>query len=124
MKMQSLFIAGAAALTIGLSAFSTSAKADVFIGIGIGQPGYCDSYYDRRCHNPRLFNRYDDDRYELFYRMTCKEARWMLDERGYNRVKAKICGGRYHVFTALRKGHKLLVKVSAQNGRIVSVNRL
>jgi hypothetical protein len=124
MNLKSLFIAGAAALTLGLSAMSSSAKADVFIGFGLGGSDYCQSHYDRRCRGFNRFDRfYGYERYDLFYRMTCKEARWMLDERGYNRVKPRACGARYHVFSAIRKGLKVLVKVSAQNGRIVSVNR-
>jgi hypothetical protein len=131
MNIKALCFSAVAAITIAVSAQSAEAKTRIIIGLG--QPGYCDPFFDDRCddYQPypvyRFYHR-DRERHRDHiidpYRLTCKDARWMLDEKGFDRVRATSCGGKYHVFKALRDGEPVIVKVRANSGRIVSVNYL
>jgi hypothetical protein len=58
------------------------------------------------------------------YRVSCKEARHILQDRGYYHIEIRSCGGRYHRFVARKFGHAYLIKVSARSGRVVSILRI
>jgi hypothetical protein len=114
MTFKSLTAAAFGAALLVFSPVAPEASAKTKIIIGVGTPGWCYTHWDPGCHRRGFI--YDP------YRMTCKEAKWMLMERGYKAVNTKSCGGKYHTFFAKKKGHKLLIKVRAATGRIASVN--
>ena len=116
------------------AAFSLSApiaEAKVNVTIGIGQPGgYC--YYNHdpfRCGGYGYYPRpgyfvthagYDYD-FDYGFGVSCKEARWIVRERGFRDVRAADCGGKYHTFIARKKGGVFRIKVYSRNGRIHSI---
>ena len=118
---KSLMIAG----SIALSAFAmtTGAEAKTRVGIYFGVPFYDYQvgpgwrYYDG-------YGWYDYGRYGTFHhrrvdRMSCGEARRLVDRSGYDRVRAVECSGRTYTFRALnRKGRLVTVYVNARTGGI------
>ena len=61
---------------------------------------------------------------ELGFRVSCAEARKIVQDRGYQKVRAAKCGARQHQLTGWRNGKKYLIKVNGYNGDIWSINRL
>jgi hypothetical protein len=57
--------------------------------------------------------------------LTCSEARLVIRYEGYRNIRTLKCGGKYHQFTARKRGAKFLVnlKVRATTGKIVVVGR-
>ncbi len=119
------------------------AEAKVKIIIGVGSPGWCYNHYDPyRCggggygYYPRpryyepvpYFRERDDFIYERddFIRdtMTCKGARFMLEERGYRNVVPRDCRGSRYSFFARKRGVKYVINVNSFSGRIISLRRL
>lgn len=122
----------AAGLAAAFSLSAQVAEAKVNVTIGIGQPGgYCYYNYDPyRCGGYGYYPRpgsYDPypgsyDPYPDFYdRVSCKEARWIVRERGFRDVRTNSCGGKYHVFIARKRGGIFRVKVYSRNGQIHSI---
>jgi hypothetical protein len=111
------------------SAQVAEAKVNVTIGVG-GFPAYCDYRYDPyhcggygyRPHQ-RLYN---DDFDEPFIRDTisCREARWIVSERGYRRVSTVECRGASYTFLAQRRGKNYQIKVHSYSGDIISIRRV
>ena len=58
--------------------------------------------------------------------LTCSEARLVIRYEGYRNIRTLKCGGKYHQFTARKRGAKYLVtlKVRATTGKIVVVGRV
>ena len=58
--------------------------------------------------------------------LTCSEARLVIRYEGYRNIRTLKCGGKYHQFTARKRGAKYLVtlKVRATTGKIVVVERV
>jgi hypothetical protein len=80
---------------------------DVDVNIGVGVPGvgiYGDNY--------------DEDYDYRRRRISCGEARSLVRDRGYYRVRRLSCGGRIHSFEAFRRGRLWLVTVHARTGNI------
>lgn len=113
------------------SAFFLSAQvaeAKVNVTIGIGQPGgYCYYNYDPfRCGGygyyprPGFYDPYPDS----YDRVSCKEARWIVRERGFRDVRTASCGGKYHVFFGKKRGEIFRIKVYSRNGRIHSIRSI
>lgn len=65
---------------------------------GAFRPAYRDPYYARK--------------------MTCNQARRLVDRSGYNNVDARDCSGRTYSFRATRNGKRHTVYVNAYNGNI------
>lgn len=66
---------------------------------GAFRPVYRDPYYARR--------------------LSCNQARRLVDRSGYDNVKARDCSGRTYSFRATnRKGKRVIVYVNSQTGRI------
>lgn len=122
-----LVVAGMTA-ALAASAAVAEAKVNVTIGVG-GFPTYCGYRYDPyHCNGYRYrpenhFYDYDD---EPFYgdRVSCREARWIVSERGYRRVSTVECRGASYTFIGLRKGKQFQIKVSSFGGEIISIRRI
>ena len=126
----------AAGLAAAFSLSASVAEAKLNVTIGIGQPGgYC--YYNHdpfRCGGYGYYPRpgyfvtqagYDYDRYYgIGERVSCKEARWIVRERGYRDVRTADCGARYHTFIARKRGVVFRIKVYARSGRIHSIRAI
>lgn len=121
------------------AAFAVSAQvaeAKVKVTIGIGEPGgYCYYNYDPfRCGDYGYYPRpgyfvphpgygYGDD-YDYGDRVSCREARGILRDRGYRDVRSINCGGRLHTFIAKKRGDVFRIKIYSRNGRIQSIRRI
>ncbi len=53
------------------------------------------------------------------YRVSCGEGRSIVDENGYNRVRAIECGGRTFTYLGRRNGDTFKVFLNSRTGRIV-----
>lgn len=126
---RNLMVAASIALgalgTVGGIAISTPAEADVRVYFGVPfhpyrvGPGW--RYYDG-------YGWYDYDRYGPFrpvYRdpyydkLTCKQARRLLDRRGFDDIDTRDCSGRTYSFRATnKKGKRVTVYVNAYTGEI------
>jgi hypothetical protein len=120
--IRNLALAAAIALaTLGGVSATAPAQADVRIYLGIPfhpyqvGPGW--RYYDG-------YGWYDYGRYGEFRpyhrnRLTCNQARRLVDRRGYHNVKARDCSGRTYSFRATnRKGNRVIVYVNSYTGAI------
>jgi hypothetical protein len=58
--------------------------------------------------------------------LACGEARLVIRHEGYRNIRATKCGGKYHQFTAQKRGAKYHVnlKVRATTGTIIVVGRI
>lgn len=58
--------------------------------------------------------------------LTCSDARRVIRYEGYRNIRTIKCGGKYHEFTAQKRGAKQRVKlkVRATTGKIVVVGRI
>ena len=100
----------AAALAAPLALAATPASSDdigVRFGIGFGEP-----YYGYRA--------YPDEGFYPFHRrrMSCWQARQLVRDRGFNRVRAIECNGRIYTFRGMRRGHHFVIKVNARTGAV------
>jgi hypothetical protein len=88
----------------GPAAMAGSPDVDINIGVpGVGIYGG---------------DNYDEDYDYRRRRISCGEARSLVRDRGYNRVRRLSCGGRIHTFEAFRRGRLWLVTVHARTGNI------
>jgi hypothetical protein len=57
--------------------------------------------------------------------LTCSDARRVIRYEGYRNIRTIKCGGKYHQFTARKRGAKYLLnlKVRATTGKVVVVGR-
>lgn len=119
---KSLVIAGSIAL--GALAMTGEADAKTRVGIYFGVPFYDYQvgpgwrYYDR-------YGWYDYGRYGDFHRrypaqrMSCREARRLVDRSGFDRVRTVECAGRTYTFKAVNKrGRLVTVYVNARTGAV------
>jgi hypothetical protein len=58
--------------------------------------------------------------------LTCSDARRVIRYEGYRNIRTIKCGGKYHAFTARKRGVNYLVNlnVRATTGKIVVVGRV
>ena len=98
----------AAAMAVPLALMTTPASADhdidVRLGVGFGTPHYGysvypDSFYHRR-------------------KLSCWQARQLVRDRGFRRVRTIECNGRVYTFRAFRRNHIFVVKVNARTGAV------
>lgn len=61
---------------------------------------------------------------ELGFRVTCSEARKIVLDRGYQKVRIAKCGVRQHQMTGWRSGSKYLITINGYNGNIWSIKRV
>lgn len=59
-------------------------------------------------------------------KLVCSEARLVIRYEGYRNIRTIKCGGKYHQFTARKRGAKFPVnlKVRATTGKIVVIGRI
>jgi len=92
------------ALAAGPAAMAGSPDVDINIGVpGVGVYGG---------------DNYDEDYDYRRRRISCGEARSLVRNRGYYRVRMIDCGRRVHRFSGFRRGRLWLVTVNAFNGNI------
>ena len=113
--MKNLFLATAFAVSLAAFALPNEAEAKVVIyfgtphydyqvgpdyryrdGYGWYQPGY---FFDRG-------------------RLSCREAKWRVRERGFRNVSTIECRGRTYTFEASRRGNRVIVYVDSRSGRV------
>ena len=134
----------AAGLAAAFSLSAQVAEAKVKVTIGIGDPGgYCYYNYDPfRCGSYGYYPRpgyfvphsgygYGDDYgdgygdgYGYRDRVSCREARGILRDRGYRDVRSTNCGGKLHTFIARKRGEVFRIRIYSRNGRIQSIRRI
>jgi hypothetical protein len=61
---------------------------------------------------------------ELGFRVSCDEARGIVRDRGYRKIRISNCGVRSHQFTGWRDGNRYLIKINGYNGNIASIRRI
>jgi hypothetical protein len=89
------------ALAGGPAAMAGSPDVDINIGVpGVGIYG----------------DNYDEDYDYRRRRISCGQARALVRDRGYIRVRMIDCGRRVHRFSGFRRGRLWLVTVNAFNG--------
>ena len=117
----------AAGLAAAFTLSSQVAEAKVKVFLGIGDSGYCYRHYDPfYCGGNHYYPRPEFyDPYPDFYdRVSCKEAKWIVRERGFHEVRTASCGGKYHVFIAKKRGGVFQIRVYSRNGRIHSIRAI
>jgi hypothetical protein len=142
--IRKLMLAAAVAVSTASMSQLVEAKTRVFVDIGLGGgclgnpyacnygpgwddgdyyggPAYIYDYRPRRHYQPDYDDGYD---YDIPDRISCREARSILRERGWRNVQVRECGGASYTFTASRRGSVSLLRVSSRTGRIISVRRL
>ncbi len=81
-------------------------------------PRYYDPwYYDPRYYDPYYYT----PRYRQ--RISCTQARLLVRNYGYRRVRAYDCRGKVYGFVAWRKNKRYKLRVSARTGSIISRRR-
>jgi hypothetical protein len=123
---KSLLAAAALAATMTVAIPASQARADVDVDIGIGFGGYAPGYYGGGYgHGYDYDYGYGYDRYPAHRpnRISCGTGRRIVDNSGFNRVKAVDCDLPGYRYTAHRKGHKYMVRVNGR-GNITGVSRI
>lgn len=118
--LKSLLVASGVALSA--LAMSTGAEARTRIGIYFGVPFYDYRvgpdwrYYDG--YGWYDYGRYGEFRHHNRHRLTCNQARRLVDRR-YDRVRVRECNGRTYTFRATtRNGNRVIVYVDSRTGAI------
>ena len=115
-------IIGLLAATALFGGLATAAEAKIIIQLG-GVPYY--DYQmgpDYRYYNGRGWYQYQPD-YQFQYgnnrgRISCGEAKSIVRENGFRNVRTRECEGRTYTFTAMKRGHRVLVFVNSRNGNV------
>jgi hypothetical protein len=119
--LKSFIVAGSVALSTLALAPASEAKTNVQIYLGVPfysqqvGPGwrYLTGYgwYD--------YGKYGDFRQRNRNRLTCNQARRLVDRSGYDNVRAIQCNGRVYVFKAEnRRGKRVNVRVNSRSGAV------
>ena len=106
MKKAVLAAALAAPLAFLASPASADHDVDVHFGIGIGTPHYGYGVYPDVYHRRKL---------------SCWQARELVRDRGFRRVRTIECSGRNFTYAARRAGDVFRVSLNSRTGEIVSV---
>lgn len=111
MNLRNALCAAALAVPMTLAGATQSlADTDVDVRFGIGLPGFGYS------HHPY----YDDDYYAQrpYGKLSCWQAKRLVRDRGFHRVRTIECNGRVYTFEAVRRGRIVLVNVNARTGAV------
>ena len=114
---------GAFAILAGSQPAAASHLRDPFFAYGFGydqQDADCQEIHNHvHCFGPR-FRRFPTDRFwsdqESF--TSCDEARNILRQSGWHKVRVVSCGSRNHVFSVRKAGKHYRIKISARSGGI------
>jgi len=125
MIAKSLIAAAALAATMTLALPAQEAKADVDVNIGIGFGGYAPGYHSGGYgygygHGYGYGYGYPSKKP---YRISCSTGRRIVDNAGFNRVKAVDCSLPGYRYTAHKRGHRYMVRVNGR-GNITGVTRI
>jgi hypothetical protein len=123
MIAKSLIAAAALAATMTLALPAQEAKADVDVNIGIGIGGYEPGYYYGGSGYDYGHGYGYRHRPQQSYRISCGTGRRIVDNSGFNRVKAVDCSLPGYRYTAHKKGHRYMVRVNGR-GNITGVSRI
>lgn len=124
MKRLLLASAFAASMVLGLP---SAAEAKVKIGIFFGVPHYDyqvdPDYVYRRGYGWYRPSYQDDDydegqEYDSGGRVSCREARYKIRNRGFYKIETIECDGRIYTFHASRGNARYTVYVNSRSGRI------
>jgi hypothetical protein len=120
MQMKAVLFSGLIAVIAGISA----------------QTAYADYRFDFenrhtiRCFGGTFSNHcgfgvgFRDDSWERLNYITCDEARRILSDRGYTKIKTVKCKGVLFVFTARWKGASYELKVDRSSGDLRSARKI
>jgi hypothetical protein len=106
--MRKILLGVGLAFTLAWAAAPAAMAGSPDVDINIGVPGV--GIYGG--------DNYDEDYDYRRRRISCCEARALVRDRGYIRVRNVSCGGRIHAFKAFRRGTLWLVTVNARTGNI------
>jgi hypothetical protein len=134
MFMKGTIAAGILAATLAFMPEAASAKTVVKVGVGGGSHPCLNRSHGRcnwghnwhhgwryRIYNPHIvysYGGYNNGYYDRS-RVGCGEAKAILHDHGFVKVRAINCGGKYHAFKARRGGHGFALKVSSWTGRVI-----
>jgi hypothetical protein len=135
MIAKSLIAAAAIAATMAVALPAQEAKADVDVSIGIGvggfHPGY--GYNDYDYDYDADFDAGYGDGYGYGYdypvhkpysnKISCNKGRRIVDNSGFNKVKAVDCSLPGYRYTAWKKGRKYMVRMNGR-GNITGVSKI
>jgi hypothetical protein len=113
MNLRNVFCATALAVPMLLiGATQSMAGTDVDVRFGIGMPGYGYGYSS--------YPYYDDDYYgqRPYGKLSCWQAKQLVRDRGFYRVRTLDCDGRVYTFQAIRHGRIVLINVNARTGAL------
>jgi len=111
MNLRNALCAAALAVPMMMSGATQSmADTDVDVRFGIGVPGYGYS------HSPHYGGDYDFHR--PYRRLSCWQAKQLVRDHGFHRVRKIECNGRVYTFEAVRRGRIVLVNVNSRTGAV------
>jgi hypothetical protein len=103
--MRSLVLSAVLAVPLFLLG-TTPSLAQVDVDIDLGGPGIYRDYDD------------DDDYPRRRGRLKCWQARELLADRGYRRIRTLDCNGRVYRFSGSRRDNRYILSVNSWNGSI------
>jgi hypothetical protein len=110
MLLRNALCAAALAVPLALATTPASADHDIDFGVsvGIGTP------------HTYGYGVYGDDFYSPFHRrkLSCWQARRLVREVGFRRIRTVECNGRIYTFRGFRRGHAFVIKVNARTGAV------
>jgi|RhiMetdeSRZDD1v2_1073273.scaffolds.fasta_scaffold03958_7 hypothetical protein len=110
MNLRNALCAAVLAIPVMVAGAAPSmADTDVNVRFGVGLPGFGYSHYPY----------YDDSYIQRPYgRLSCWQAKQLVRDRGFHRVRAIECNGRVYTFEAVRRGRIVMVNVNARTGAV------
>lgn len=124
MRYLNVIAAAAVAVPLMLAGSSPStAGSNVDVRFGFGTPYYGHSAYPYYPYYGDVYYRdrfYDDDDYVYRPRgkMSCWQAKQLVRDRGFRRVRTVECNGRIYTFEAIRRGKVVVISVNARTGAV------
>src|SRR5262245_5724618 len=118
MNLRNALCAAALAVPMTLAGAAPSmAGTDVDVRFGIGVPGYGYGYGNGYGYSSYP---YYDDYYSQrpYWKMSCWQAKQLVRDRGFYRVRTIECNGRVYTFEAVRHGRIVLVNVNSRTGAV------
>ena len=132
-------VIAASALVAAVFAFQPQqAQAGTKVRVHIGVPaitfysghrhhyrGYRHHYRGHR-HHYRSYGHYGRPAYvpRQYTRVGCRQAKRILQGRGFRDIRSRDCYGARYIFKARRHGHWWLVRVSSYNGQVLGAQRI
>jgi hypothetical protein len=108
---------------------AAEAKTNIYIGIGLPYaPGYganCFGHGYRYCrpgYRPHYYRPYPVYRAPrpIYDRLSCRQVRHILRDRGWYRLSSRDCNGRVYAFSGWQNGRPYVIRVSSRTGAVVA----